>query len=323
LVLSEFVVTEFKQFESVEASFGVDVPWAVKCLEGNLDHVPALDEGFRFDPDTVRAILFGFSHNRRVYVHGPHGSGKSTHIEQVAARLNWPCVRVNLDGQITRSDLIGRDVITLKEGRQVTEFMPGILVWALQRPVVLVFDEYDAGRPDVMFVIQRLLESDGRLTLLDQNRVLTPHPGFRIFATANTAGQGDMSGLYAGTQSLNQAQMDRWHVVAELGYLAEDKEAAIVRVHVPSLDENRAYRMVAFANLCREAFRQGDLSTLVSLRTLITWAENYIVLKDLAEALRVSFVNRCDDTERSIISEMYQRCFEEELAIGGRISDVY
>lgn len=246
--------------------------------------MPETDAAFQFVPEIVRAILMGFAHNRQVYVHGPHGSGKSSHIEQVAARLSWPCLRVNLDGHITRADLIGRDMIVLRDGQQVTEFVPGILVWALERPVALVFDEYDAARPDVMFVIQRLLESQGRLTLLDQNRVMTPHPAFRLFATANTAGQGDASGLYAGTQALNQAQMDRWHVVAELGYLPAAQEEAILHARLPSLGGEQVACLVTFAGLCRQAYRAGDLSSLLSLRTLVTWGENIRLLGDPAEA---------------------------------------
>ncbi len=293
--------------------FNVTVPWTVPAFSRPAAHVPAVDPAFRFVPDVVRAILMGFASNRRVYLYGPHGSGKSSHIEQVAARLNWPCIRVNLDGHVTRSDLIGRDVVTLRDGKQVTEFSPGMLVWALERPVALVFDEYDAGRPDVMFVLQRVLESQGMLTLLDQNRVITPHPGFRLFATANTAGQGDPTGLYPGTQPLNQAQMDRWHVVAELGNMPPDAEEAVLLARVPAVGAEHARRMVTFAGLCRRAFAQGDLSTLVSLRTLVTWCENFTLLSSVGEALRLSFVNRCDETERPLVAEFFQRCFGEDL----------
>ena len=298
------------------ACFGIDTPWPVPGFDRAEEHVPALDPAFRFEPEVTRALLMGFAHGRRVYIHGPHGSGKSSHIEQVAARLNWPCVRVNLDGHVTRTDLIGRDMVVLREGKQVTEFVPGILVWALQRPVALVFDEYDAGRPDVMFVIQRLLESNGRLTLLDQNRVIEPHPAFRLFATANTAGQGDTSGLYAGTQALNQAQMDRWHVVCELGYMPAERELAVLTARLPSLDVEPLRAMVQLAGLCRSAYRQGDLSTLMSLRTLITWAENLQLLDDVAAAFRLAFVNRCDPTERALMAELFQRCFAAELPLG-------
>ncbi|WP_262488794.1 AAA family ATPase [Halomonas sp. ANAO-440] len=266
----------------------------------------------------------GFAHNRRVYLHGPHGSGKSSHIEQVAARLNWPCIRINLDGHITRADLIGRDMVVIRDGKQVTEFVPGILVWALERPVAIVFDEYDAGRPDVMFVIQRLLESHGRLTLLDQNRVITPHPAFRLFATANTAGQGDATGLYAGTQALNQAQMDRWHVVAELGYMPAEQERDIIQSRLPSLNAKTIERMVTFAGLTRQAFNQGDLSSLLSLRTLVSWGENIGLIDDTQEALRLAFVNRCDETERPLVAELYQRCFDTELLRGSHhVTDIY
>lgn len=294
--------------------FGLQLPWPVPAFASAGEHVPAVDGSFRFVPAVCRALLLGFAHDRRVFLHGPHGSGKSSHIEQVAARLNWPCLRINLDGHVTRADLIGRDMVLLRDGRQVTEFVPGLLVWALQRPVALILDEYDAGRPDVMFVLQRLLETEGRLTLLDQNRVLTPHPAFRIFATANTAGQGDASGLYAGTQPLNQAQMDRWHVVAELGYLAPEEEQAILRSRLPALQAEPARRMVQLAGLCREAWRQGDLGTLLSLRTLLAWAGNALLLEDAAEAFRLAFWNRCDDTERPLVAELFQRCFAAELA---------
>lgn len=306
-----------------EQAFGLAVPWSVPAFSLTEAHVPEPDPAFCFVPEVVRAILMGFAHNRRVYLHGPHGSGKSSHIEQVAARLNWPCIRVNLDGHITRADLIGRDMVVLRDGQQVTEFVPGILVWALERPVALVFDEYDAGRPDVMFVIQRLLESQGRLTLLDQNRVITPHPAFRLFATANTAGQGDASGLYAGTQALNQAQLDRWHVVAELGYRPAAQEQAILQARLPSLDADQAIRMVTLAGLCRLAYRQGDLSSLASLRTLITWGENIGLLDDPAEAFRLAFFNRCDETERPLVAEFYQRCFDAELTQCPHVSDLY
>ena len=299
------------------ASFGVETAWPVLGFDNVEEHVPEIDPAFRFEPEVTRALLMGFAHGRRVYLYGPHGSGKSSHIEQVAARLNWPCMRVNLDGHVTRTDLIGRDMVVLREGKQVTEFVPGILVWALQRPVALVFDEYDAGRPDVMFVIQRLLESNGRLTLLDQNRVIEPHPAFRLFATANTAGQGDASGQYAGTQTLNQAQMDRWHVVCELGYMPAERELAVLTARLPSLDAEQLRMMVQLAGFCRNAYGQGDLSTLMSLRTLIAWAENLQLLDDVALAFRLAFLNRCDPTERPLVAELFQRCFNAELSIGG------
>lgn len=297
------------------ASFGLDTAWPVHGFASTGEHVPQCDPTFRFEPEVTRALLMGFAHGRRVYIHGPHGSGKSSHIEQVAARLNWPCVRVNLDGHVTRTDLIGRDMVVLRDGKQVTEFVPGILVWALQRPVALVFDEYDAGRPDVMFVIQRLLETNGRLTLLDQNRVIDPHPAFRLFATANTAGQGDASGLYAGTQALNQAQMDRWHVVCELGYMPAEWELAVLQARLPSLAMAQLRPMVQLAGFCRKAYRQGDLSILMSLRTLITWGENLQLLDDVAAAFRLAFGHRCDATERPLLAELFQRCFNAELSL--------
>ena len=299
-----------------QQAFGVAVPWPVPAYGSVEAHVPDADPAYRFVPEVTRAVLMGFAHNRRVYVHGPHGSGKSSHIEQVAARLHWPCIRINLDGHITRADLIGRDMVLLRDGSQVTEFVPGILVWALERPVALIFDEYDAGRPDIMFVIQRLLETHGRLTLLDQNRVITPHPAFRLFATAKTAGQGDVSGLYAGTHALNQAQMDRWHIVTELGYLPAAQELAILLARLPQLEPTQAKQMVTLAGLCRQAFRQGDLSSLVSLRTLVAWGENLLLLADAAEGFRLAFYNRCDDTERPLVAECYQRCFAVELTPG-------
>ena len=305
------------------ACFGIETAWPVYRFERAEEHVPALDPAFRFEPEVTRALLMGFVHGRRVYIHGPHGSGKSSHIEQVAARLNWPCVRVNLDGHVTRTDLIGRDMVVLRDGKQVTEFVPGILVWALQRPVALVFDEYDAGRPDVMFVIQRLLESNGRLTLLDQNQVIEPHPAFRLFATANTAGQGDTSGLYAGTQALNQAQMDRWQVVCELGYLPAERELAVLQARVPALAVEQLRAMVQLAGFCRRAYRQGDMSTLMSLRTLITWGENLYLVGDVAAALRLAFVNRCDATERPLLAELFQRCFNAELSLAGDDDALY
>lgn len=311
------------QPRDARACFGVDTGWPVPGFANAEEHVPQQDLAFRFEPEVTRALLMGFAHGRRVYVHGPHGSGKSSHIEQVAARLNWPCVRVNLDGHVTRTDLIGRDMVVLRDGKQVTEFVPGILVWALQRPVALVFDEYDAGRPDVMFVIQRLLESNGRLTLLDQNRVIEPHPAFRLFATANTAGQGDASGLYAGTQALNQAQMDRWHVVCELGYMPAEQELAVLEARLPALDAERLRAMVQLAGFCRRAYRQGDMSTLMSLRTLISWGENLLLLGDVAEALRLAFVNRCDATERPLVAELFQRCFNAELPLAGDDDALY
>ena len=295
--------------------FGIELPWPMPAFGQASEHVPEVDPGYRFVPEVTRAIALGFAHNRRVYVHGPHGSGKSSHIEQVAARLNWPCLRLNLDGHVTRADLIGRDMVVLRDGRQVTEFVPGMLVWAVERPIALVLDEYDAGRPDVMFVIQRLLESEGRLTLLDQNRVITPHSAFRLFASANTVGAGDTSGMYSGTQLLNQAQLDRWNAVVELGYPAQELEVEILRARLPRLDAEQAAMMVRFGDLCRAAHREGDLSVLFSLRTLQAWGENLAWLGDTAEALRLAFVYRCDDLERALVAEIYQRCFAGELMV--------
>lgn len=298
--------------------FGIDSDLVVPAFAERDEHVPEVDEAYRFNRDVTLALLAGFLHNRRVLVQGLHGTGKSTHVEQVAARLNWPCVRVNLDGHISRLDLIGRDAVVLREGRQVTEFQEGIVPWALQRPVALIFDEYDAGRPDVMFVIQRILERDGQLTLLDQNRVLRPHPAFRLFATANTVGQGNLNGLYHGAQRLNHAQIDRWNIVATLNFLPRDEEVAIVQARVPALagDAQRPLveRMVAVAELTRRGFEAGDLSTLMSPRTVITWAENLEIFRDPATAFRLSFANKCEDAERPIVAEYFQRCFDQELA---------
>jgi cobaltochelatase CobS len=296
-----------------QTAFGFSPPWPVPAFSRAEDHVPELDKDYRFVPAVTRAILMGFAHNRRVFIHGPHGGGKTSHIEQVAARLNWPCVRINLDSHVTRTDLIGRDMVVLQDDQPVTQFVPGMLVWALENPVALVFDEYDAGRPDVMFVIQRLLETHGKLTLLDQNRVITPHPAFRLFATANTIGLGDSKGLYAGTQVLNQAQLDRWPVVAELGYLPEDQETGILMAHAHSLPGDTARMMVRLAHFSRAAQERGDLSSLLSLRSLISWAENLELTGDLEESFRWAFYNRCDELERPLLAELYQRCFDREL----------
>jgi len=302
---------------SVRETFGIDVDLMVPAFSERDDHVPEIDTVYRFNPEVTLAILAGFSRDRRVMLQGMHGTGKSTHIEQVAARLNWPCVRVNLDGHISRLDLVGKDSIVLKDGLQVTAFQEGIVPWALQRPVALIFDEYDAGRPDVMFVIQRILERDGKFTLLDQNRVIKPHPGFRLFATSNTVGLGNLSGLYHGTQMLNHAQIDRWNIVATLNYLPHDEEVAIVLARVPGKDNERGRQlvssMVAVADLTRKGFAVGDLSTLMSPRTVITWAENCEIFRDPALAFRLSFLNKCDDAERPIVAEYYQRCFGSEL----------
>ena len=300
----------------VRKTFDIDVDMKIMGFKEPNEYVPTLDESYKFDKNTTLAILAGFSHNRRVMIQGYHGSGKSTHIEQVAARLNWPCIRVNLDSHISRIDLLGKDAITLKDGKQITEFKEGILPWALQTPTALVFDEYDAGRPDVMFVIQRVLEVEGKLTLLDQNKVISPHSGFRLFATANTVGLGDTSGLYHGTQQINQGQMDRWHIVSTLNYLDPELELKVVLSKVQSLDNKEgveiAKNMISVANLSRQGFANGDISTLMSPRTVISWAENYQIFNDLNKSFEITFLNKCDETERVIIAEYYQRCFDSE-----------
>ncbi|HUY04752.1 MAG TPA: AAA family ATPase [Rhodocyclaceae bacterium] len=302
---------------SVRDAFGIASDLQVPAFGTRNDHVPEVDEVYRFNPEVTLAILAGFTWNRRVMVQGLHGTGKSSHIEQVAARLNWPCVRINLDGHISRLDLVGKDSIVVRDGLQLTEFQEGIVPWALQRPMAMIFDEYDAGRPDVMFVIQRILERDGKFTLLDQNRVIRPHPCFRLFATSNTVGLGNLSGLYHGTQVLNQAQIDRWNIVATLNYLAPEEEVAIVLARVPAKDTEPGRKlvaaMVAVAELTRKGFTAGDLSTLMSPRTVITWAENCEIFRDPALAFRLSFLNKCDETERAAVAEYYQRCFGEEL----------
>ena len=297
--------------------FGIDSDMKVKGFAEASDRVPAIDPTYKFDPDTTLAILAGFAYNRRVMIQGYHGTGKSTHIEQVAARLNWPAVRVNLDSHISRIDMIGKDAIKLRDGVQVTEFQEGILPWALRNPVAIVFDEYDAGRPDVMFVIQRVLEHDGKLTLLDQNEIITPHPSFRLFATANTVGLGDTTGLYHGVQQINQAQMDRWSLVATLNYLSHDAETAIVLAKNPAYNTAKGRQeisqMVTVADLTRTAFMNGDLSTVMSPRTVINWAENARIFRSVGYAFRLSFLNKCDELERKTVAEFYQRCFDEEL----------
>lgn len=317
----ELSVSEPDILVSAREVFGIDSDLIVPAFGERDEHVPEVDPAYRFNHDVTVALLAGFTRNRRVLVQGMHGTGKSTHVEQVAARLNWPCVRLNLDGHISRLDLLGRDAIVLEDGKQVTRFVEGILPWSLQRPVALVLDEYDAGRPDVMFVIQRVLEREGKLTLSDQNVVLTPHPCFRLFATANTVGLGDVNGLYYGAQRLNHAQLDRWDIVASLGYLPHDEEAAIVAARVPQVVQSHGVgvisTMVEVAALTREAFRAGDLSTLMSPRTVISWAENVDVFGDVATAFRLSFVNRCDESERTLVAELFQRCFGHDLAVAG------
>ena len=302
---------------SVREVFGIDTDMIVKGFPERTERVPENDSTYKFDPDTTLAILAGFSHNRRVMIQGYHGTGKSTHIEQVASRLNWPCVRVNLDSHISRIDLIGKDAIKLKDGVQVTEFHEGILPWALRNPVALVFDEYDAGRADVMFVIQRVLEVDGKLTLLDQNEVITPHKYFRLFATANTVGLGDTTGLYHGTQQINQGQMDRWSLVATLNYLSIEAETNIVLAKSPHYNTEKGRKvikqMVTVADLTRTAFMNGDLSTVMSPRTVIAWAQNAEIFRNVGYAFRLSFLNKCDELERQTVAEFYQRLFDEEL----------
>lgn len=301
----------------VRETFGIDIDWKVPAFKEANENVPVIDKTYQFDPDTTMAILAGFTHNRRVMVQGYHGTGKSTHIEQVAARLNWPCVRINMDSHVSRIDLLGKDMIVLQEGKQITRYQEGLLPWAIQNPVALVFDEYDAGRPDVMFVIQRVLEAEGKLTLLDQNVVIRPHPAFRLFATANTVGLGDTTGLYHGTQQVNQAQMDRWNIVAQLNYLEHDKEVDIMVAKVTKMD-NKAGRevldaMVNMAALTRQGFINGDLSTLMSPRTVLSWAENFIIFGDREKSFRYAFMNKCDEMEWPVIAEYYQRCFGVEL----------
>lgn len=303
---------------SAREVFGIDSDMKVPAFSEATEFVPEIDKAYRFDQKTTTAILAGFIYNRKVLIQGYHGTGKSTHIEQVAARLNWPCVRVNLDGHITRLDLIGKDAIVIRDGKQVTEFKEGIVPWAMQKNIALVFDEYDAGRPDVMFVIQRVLESSGKFTLIDQNKVISPHPYFRLFATSNTVGLGDTTGLYHGTQAINQGQMDRWNIVATLNYLPKKEEAEIVKAKVPEIikaskGDDLVTKMVTLANLVREGFINADISVVMSPRTVITWAENFLIFKDLDESFRVTFLNKCDDMEKPIIAEYYQRCFGREL----------
>src|SRR5579864_4337417 len=302
---------------SVRQTFGIESDVQVPAFSQVCDYVPDIDEAYRFDRETTLAILAGFAFNRRVMIQGYHGTGKSTHIEQVASHLNWPCVRVNLDAHISRIDLVGKDAIVLRDGKQVTEFREGLLPWALQHPVALVFDEYDAGRPDVMFVIQRVLEAQGRLTLLDQNRVIRPHPAFRLFSTTNTIGLGDTTGLYHGTQQINQGQMDRWNIVTTLNYLTHDAETEIVLSKVPSYGTPEGRKtisaMVRVADMTRNAFINGDLSTVMSPRTVITWAENAEIFNDVGFAFRLTFLNKCDELERASVAEFYQRSFGDEL----------
>ena len=301
----------------VKKVFHIDSHLSCPAFSSAHEHTPVIDQRYCFDAQTTNAILAGFAYNQRVMVQGHHGTGKSTHIEQVAARLNWPCVRVNLDSHISRIDLIGKDGIILKDGQQVTEFQPGILTWALQRPIALVFDEYDAGRADVMFVIQRILESDGKLTLLDQNQVIEPHASFRLFATTNTIGLGDSSGLYHGTQQINQGQMDRWHIVTTLNYLQPEQEMNILIAKAPHYCDDKGRQLlrsiIAMAHMTRQGFQAGDISTVMSPRTLLTWLRNIDIFKNRELAFQLSFLNRCDESERPLIAEYYQRCFNVDL----------
>ena len=301
---------------NTEKLFGTKCPFSVPAFSKQNKYVPIIDKYYKFDPKTTLAILAGFANNRRVIVQGYHGTGKSTHIEQVAARLNWPCIRINLDGHISRIDLIGKDTIVLKDNKQITEFQYGILPWSYQNPVALVFDEYDAGRPDVMFVIQKILEAEGSLTLLDQSKIIKPHPFFRLFATTNTIGLGDTTGLYHGTQQINQGQMDRWNIITSLNYLEQTEEVKIVLSKLEKLNDNKGKKiiesMVATAGLTRTGFINDDISTVMSPRTVIIWAENYLLFNDIKYAFQISFLNRCDELEHPIINEYFQRCFGEE-----------
>ena len=308
-----------KPSHKVEVSkiFNIDSKMSVKGFEEKTEWVPEIDDGYIFDKETTTSILAGFNHNRRVMVQGFHGTGKSTHIEQIAARLNWPCVRINLDSHISRIDLLGKDAIKLKDGKQITEFQEGMLPWSIQNPVALVFDEYDAGRPDVMFVIQRILEVEGKLTLLDQNKVIKPHPSFRLFATTNTVGLGDVTGLYHGTQQINQGQMDRWHILSTLNYLDANQELKVVLSKVSEFNTNKnqeiLINMIKLANLTRSGFENGDISILMSPRTVISWAQNYKIFKEIVDSFKLTFLNKCDDLEKPIIAEYFQRCFDIEI----------
>ena len=302
---------------SVKQTFGIDSSMEVDAFSKKNEFVPEVDKDYKFDKDTTLAILSGFNFNKKVIVHGYHGTGKSTHITQVAARLNWPCLRINLDSHISRIDLIGKDAIVIKDGKQITEFKEGILPWAFQNPVALVFDEYDAGRPDVLFVLQRILESDGYFTLLDKNKIVKQNEYFRLFATANTIGLGDTTGLYTGTQQINQAQMDRWNIVTTLNYLSLEKEMEIILAKNKNLNnakgKEKVSNMIKVASLTRKGFIAGDISTVMSPRTVLHWAENSEIFKDIGYAFRVTFLNKCDDVEKNTIAEYYQRCFGEDL----------
>jgi len=302
---------------SVNQTFGIESDMQIEAFSKKNEYVPNIDKNYKFDKETTLAILSGFSFNKRCLISGYHGTGKSTHIEQVAARLNWPCIRVNLDSHISRIDLIGKDAIVIKDGKQITEFREGILPWSIQNPVALVFDEYDAGRPDVMFVIQRILEAEGNFTLLDKNKVIKQNKYFRLFATSNTVGLGDTSGLYHGTQQINQGQMDRWNIVATLNYLAMEKEMEIILGKNKNLynakGKEKVANMIKVATLTRKGFMAGDISTVMSPRTVLHWAENSEIFKDDGYAFRITFLNKCDEVEKNTIAEYYQRCFGEDL----------
>ena len=316
-ISDEIGITSPDTTVNIKEVFNIDTEGTIPAFSKKSQLVPDIDKNYVFDNDTTKAILAGFTHNRRVMIQGYHGTGKSSHIEQVAARLNWPCVRINLDSHISRIDLIGKDAIVLKDGKQITDFKEGVLPWALQNPVALVFDEYDAGRPDVMFVIQRILEEQGILTLLDKNKVINPHANFRLFATSNTVGLGDTTGMYYGTQPINQAQMDRWNIVCTLNYLPNNQELNIVKSKFDNQLDDKIYQnMIAIADLTRQGFVNGDISTVMSPRTILSWVENAKIFnEDIDYSFRVSFLNKCDETERTIISEYYQRCFGRELKI--------
>lgn len=325
MTISKNIELAVKPSEKIEVSdvFKIDSKMSVKRFKERTEWVPEVDDGYIFDKETTLSILAGFCHNRRVMIQGFHGTGKSTHIEQIAARLNWPCVRINLDSHISRIDLLGKDAIKLQDGKQITEFQEGLLPWSIQNPVALVFDEYDAGRPDVMFVIQRILEVEGKLTLLDQNKVIEPHPSFRLFATTNTVGLGDVTGLYHGTQQINQGQLDRWHILSSLNYLSPKQEFKVITSKVKKLKSQKNKElikdMIKLANLTRSGFINGDISTIMSPRTVISWAENYSIFGDISKSFELSFFNKCDDTEKPIISEYFQRCFDKDLL--NKISD--
>ena len=302
---------------SVKQTFGIDTEMEVEAFSKSNSLVPEIDKDYKFDRETTLAILSGFAYNKKVLLSGHMGCGKSTHIAQIAARLNWPCLRINLDSHVSRIDLIGKDAIVIKDGKQITEFKEGILPYAFQNPIALVFDEYDAGRPDVMFVLQRILESDGYFTLLDKNKVVKQNKYFRLFATANTVGLGDTTGLYTGVQNLNAAQLDRWNIIVSLNYLSLEKEMEIVLAKNKAFNnakgKEKVANMIKVATLTRKGFMAGDISTVMSPRTVLHWAENSEIFKDVGYAFRVTFLNKCDDVEKNTIAEYYQRCFGEEL----------